>query len=96
MTMLRSGSETGVQVYYSFSSVTDHKGVRVEGGDPVVAGLQLAQLEALHHAVVVTQLLNLIPLHMWVQLRRSFSSAYFTQENTNNHYSTFSQQITAP
>jgi hypothetical protein len=39
--------------------------VRVEGGDPVVAGLQLAQLEALHHAVVVTQLLNLIPLHSW-------------------------------
>ncbi len=60
----RSGSETRVQVYYSFRSVTDHKGVRVEGGDPVVAGLQLAQLEALHHAVVVTQLLNLIPLHM--------------------------------
>ncbi len=69
--------------------------MRVEGGDPVVAGLQLAQLEALHHAVVVTQLLNLIPLHMYVEFIRSFSSAYFSQENTNNHY-IYSQQITAP
>ncbi len=60
--------------------------MRVEGGDPVVAGLQLAELEALHHAVVVTQLLNLIPLHMCGLSWDDVFLLHTFYENTNNRY----------
>ena len=43
---------------------TDHEGVMVQEGDPVVGGVQVAQLEARHQLVVVAQLLHLVALHL--------------------------------